>query len=429
MKELSPNDLICTVQDSFGQVSDPRRSNSSISLVDSLMSAFAMFSLKYPSMLQLEQRSYTESSNIMEVYGLGRIPSDTQMRAILDRIPSNTLTDAFSDLLHRLPDLSERYSFKMGKGNGAPCYHIVSVDGVEFFSSTSVCCPGCIEKRQSNGTTSHHHQMLCAVLVHPDKQTVLPIASEPISCRDGQEKNDCELNAAKRLLDDFPALPSAESCLFVEDALYANGPHLRKILGRGSHFICRIKPDGNPSLFRILDGYARVKTYTVKQERHTFQFHFLNNVPLNATHPDIRVNLMQVCQTDRRTGKKTTFAWASDLVIKKSNLMAFMQAGRSRWKIENETFNTLKNQGYAFGHSYGHGKEFLANTLATIMLLSFLTDQIQQEASTVFQVVLAAVGSRIRLWEQMRGALFYMKCQNYKHVLLIIAQNHRIRLE
>ncbi len=48
-----------------------------------------------------------------------------------------------------------------------------------------------------------------------------------------------------------------------------------------------------------------------------------------------------------------------------------MRGGRGRWKIENETFNTLKNQGYQLEHNYGHGQKHLATVFGLLMMLPF----------------------------------------------------------
>lgn len=80
-----------------------------------------------------------------------------------------------------------------------------------------------------------------------------------------------------------------------------------------------------------------------------------------------------------------------------------MRAGRGRWKIENETFNTLKNQGYHFTHNYGHGEQYLATVLAVLMLLAFLVDQIQQRCCQVFRQVWAGLGTKAKLWEMVRS--------------------------
>ena len=58
----------------------------------------------------------------------------------------------------------------------------------------------------------------------------------------------------------------------------------------------------------------------------------------------------------------------------KQNVAAIMRAGRASWKVENETFNTLKNQGYHFEHNFGHGEKHLATVFANLMMLAFLID-------------------------------------------------------
>jgi hypothetical protein len=64
------------------------------------------------------------------------------------------------------------------------------------------------------------------------------------------------------------------------------------------------------------------------------------------------------------------------------------RAGWTRWKIENETFNTLKNQGYNLEHNYGHGNKNLCSVFGILMMLAFLVDQIQQACCKLFQAAL-----------------------------------------
>jgi hypothetical protein len=84
-----------------------------------------------------------------------------------------------------------------------------------------------------------------------------------------------------------------------------------------------------------------------------------------------------------------------------------MRGGRARWKIENETFNTLKNQGYNFGHNFGLGEKYLAIVFAMLMMLAFLVDQTQQLRCTLFQSAWKKLGSKKALWESIRS---YFKC-------------------
>lgn len=83
-----------------------------------------------------------------------------------------------------------------------------------------------------------------------------------------------------------------------------------------------------------------------------------------------------------------------------------MRGGRCRWKIENETFNTLKNQGYQFEHNFGHGKKTLHTVFALLMMLAFLLDQVQEAACGLFQKAMIHRKTRRAFWEKMK-ALFY----------------------
>jgi len=86
-----------------------------------------------------------------------------------------------------------------------------------------------------------------------------------------------------------------------------------------------------------------------------------------------------------------------------------MRGGRARWEIENETFNTFKNQGYHFEHNYVLGGKHLAVVFAMLMMLAFLVDQTQQLCCTLFQSVWKKLGSKgdlhsFALWHQSTTA-------------------------
>ena len=84
-------------------------------------------------------------------------------------------------------------------------------------------------------------------------------------------------------------------------------------------------------------------------------FRWSNGAPLNDSHPDLEVNFLEYWER-RPNGKERHFSWVADLRIDRWNAMDLMRAGRARWRIENETFNTLKNQGYEFEHNFGHSE-------------------------------------------------------------------------
>jgi len=103
--------------------------------------------------------------------------------------------------------------------------------------------------------------------------------------------------------------------------------------------------------------------------------------------------------------KTQHFSWVIDFTITKGNAYELMRGGRARWKIENETFNTFKNQGYHFGHNYGLGKNNLSVVFVMLMMLAFLVDQTQQICCPLFQSVWDKLGSKRALWDRMRSLL------------------------
>ena len=118
---------------------------------------------------------------------------------------------------------------------------IVALAGVEHFNSDKVHCPSCLTRTHRNGVVSYHHAGLAAVLIHPAQAEVFPLDFEPILRQDGEQKNDCERNAAKRLGADLHQRYHDLDILLVEDALYANAPHVRQISSYGWKYVLNVE--------------------------------------------------------------------------------------------------------------------------------------------------------------------------------------------
>ena len=223
-KDLSADALFGSLRSRFASLPDPRSGEVEIPLDDALMSAFAMFSLKDPSLLAFDDRRRDPNDNFRTIYGINRVPSDSQMRAVLDPVDPAGLRAPFREIFRRLQrgKALKRFVYRDG-------HYLVSLDGTTYFSSAKIHCPSCLVKQHRNGNITYSHQLLGATLVHPDLKEVIPLAPEPIIQQDGQTKNDCERNATRRWLKSFrqehPLLP----VIVVEDALSANAPHLRDL--------------------------------------------------------------------------------------------------------------------------------------------------------------------------------------------------------
>jgi len=366
------------------------------------MSAFAMFSLKSPSLLAFDKER--AEGNLHTIYGIERVPCDTHMRDILDPVSPQLLRPVFKSVFRQLQRgkaLEPMVFFD-------DCY-LLALDGTGYFSSKTIHCASCLHKVHRNGSVTYHHQMLGAAIVHPDMRVVIPLMPEPIVKHDGTDKNDCERNAAKRFIAklrrDHPHL----KFIITEDSLSSNAPHIETLQDHGLHYILGVKEGDHASLFeqvQAAEHAGRVTSY----ERHdrtagiVHRFRFVNDVPLNASNTDVRVNFIEYGEID--DDKVQHFSWVTDFRVSTRTVYHLMRGGRARWKIENETFNTLQNQGYNFEHNYGHGEPHLSVVFAVLMLIEFLVDQTQQLCCALFQAVWAKLGSKRLLWERMR-ALFY----------------------
>ena len=416
----------------FENIPDHRASNVVHKLSDVFMSGLAMFSLKYASLLDFDQQPKLERENMKQVFGIKSICSDTNLRRILDKQSPEPIRQNFVD---RFSDLQEtglltEYQYKIG----GTSFLIGSSDGVQHFSSKSINCPCCLEKKHRNGDVTYHHNMLCAALVHPEKREVFIMGSEPIIQQDGVKKNDCERNAAKRLFNqmssDYKGFQSQYNFLIVEDALYANGPHLEQLQDAGFSYVINVKPKSHKTLFAQIEGKRkRNQTHIkiIREQGLTHRFEWANNVLL-SNKSNLRVNVLHYQQTDKK-GKKITFTWVTDIFLNKKRVWAVMKTGRSRWKIENETFNTLKNLGYNFEHNYGHGEDHLSTTLAYLMLLAFYIDQFVQACSIVFREIENKIRTKIRLWAMIKATFQTISCKSMEFIYRRIASLYEIKLE
>ena len=401
-KHLSADALFHLVRSGFANIPAPRCEDGDISLTDALMSAFAMFSLKAPSLLAFDKER--AEGNLHTIYGIERAPCDTYMREMLDPVSPESVRPVFTGVFRQLQrgKVLEPMMFLHG-------YYLLALDGTGYFSSKTVHCQSCLHKVHRNGSMTYSHQMLGAAIIHPDFRAVIPLMPEPIIKQDGTEKNDCERNAAKRFIAKLRQNHPHLKFIVTEDGLSSNAPHIETLHEHGCHYILGVKEGDHASLFQQVqaaEAGGRVTFY----ERHdraagvVHRFRFVNDMPLNGSRADVRVNFIEYWEIG--PDKVQHFSWVTDLRVSQRNVYHLMRGGRARWKIENETFNTLKNQGYNFEHNYGHGEQNLSVVFATIMMLAFLVDQTQQLCCALFQAVWAKLGSKRLLWERMR-ALFY----------------------
>jgi hypothetical protein len=400
---LNFDTLAAIIGKDMRRIPDHRAGNASIPLHDVLMSGFAMFSLKDPSLLAFDQRREEEPESL-RLFGVGTIPSDTQMRAVLDETAPDALRRPFRSICHQLQ------RGKVLKRMACLGDHLLlAIDGTGVYSSENIGAEYCLTKEKRNGVLEYHLQMVTGAFVSPDRKEVLPLCPEPIRCQDGSTKNDCERNATRRLLADFRREHPHLQVIVTEDGLSANAPHIRDLREHDLRFILSAKLGDHVYLFNQVDEREDVADLAVadsEQVTRTHCFRFVNKVALNkASQDELTVNFLEYWEVETKGEETITrnhFSWVTDLDLTPDTVMEVMRCGRARWRIENETFNTLKNQGYNLGHNYGLGRKHLSVVFMRLMMLAFLVDQVQQLCCPLFQAALRKVKCKRRLWERIR---------------------------
>jgi len=423
-KFLSADGLYTLIHAEFEQVSDQRAENARMPLADALMSGFAMFSLKDPSLLAFEERSRTDD-NLNSIYGIKHVTSDTQMRSILDDVEPASIRPVFRCVHRELERSQKLHEFVFLEGS-----YLASLDGTGYFSSKKIHCSSCQQKvNKKTGEVTYSHQLMGGVIIHPKRREVIPLMPEPIMKQDGETKNDCERNAAKRFLarlkQDYPKL----TYTITEDALSPNAPHIRELKKHGYHYILGVKEGDHEYLFEqvaLARQEGRMTEFEYREGDKVHRFSFVDQMPLNKSNTDILVNFLEYWEVGK--DKTQHFSWVTDFSITKQNAFPIMRGGRARWKVENETFNTLKNHGYHFEHSFGHGKKNLSVVFAMLMMLAFLVDQVQQLACELFQAVLDKKGSKRRLWEHMRALFKTLEFKSMEHLFKAILYGYKAKV-
>ena len=184
--------------------------------------------------------------NLKNIYGIEQVPCDSRMREIIDDVTPESLRPAFLSIFGQLQrgKALEPMIFMEG------CY-LLSLDGTGYFSSEKLCSDSCMVKvSKKSGKITYYMQALGACLVHPDRKEVIPLCPEMIQKQDGDTKNDCERNAAKRFLGKLRKEHPHLKFIVIEDGLSSNAPHIQDLKAHNIHFILGVKPGDHEFLFK-----------------------------------------------------------------------------------------------------------------------------------------------------------------------------------
>lgn len=394
------------------------------SMADIASSAFAVFFTQCPSFLSFQQNMEKSSgrNNARSLFHIERIPCDNHIRQMLDPIEPSHLFDFFDDLHQGFADAGLLEAMRAVKQT-----RLIALDATWYFSSQSknVCCPNCSCIKHADGNPTHFHSAITPVIVSPAHAQVVPLRPEFITPQDGQVKQDCEINAAKRWLAAHAARYSSGNDTLLGDDLYAHQPFCRQVLLHGFHFLFTCKPSSHAHLAGWVEALQpgrdrhtlklRVKGRCHRWEHH--QYRWANHVPLTDSDDALKVNWCELTVTDGGGTVLYRNAFITDWPITAENVGGLIAAGRARWKIENENNNVLKTKGYHLEHNFGHGKKHLSSLLLTMNLLAFALHTFLEVTDTSYQLVRAAVGARRKFFAHIEAVTAYWFFESWERLM------------
>jgi len=420
-KHLSFSALRKLVSDRVLKFEDIRQeSKVEYSLHDCCQSAFAMMFFQDPSLNAFQQRlqEKRQLNNLKTMFNVNAIPQSTQLRTAVDNIPSTEIELLFSDFYRPLQrgKQMELLEFMDGK-------YLIPLDGVQYFSSNNISCTCCLEKKHKNGETTYYHQVVAATIVCPGLRQIIPLAPEPIQNIDGSTKQDCEINAGKRIIKKIRSAHPKMKIIITGDGLYSKQPFIDELKQNRMSFILVAKPTDHTLLYQWFSEFHQMKEtrqltiYDQKGRRHFYEW--ANNIPLNGTKDADNVNCFEytIFKDDKVNYHNS---WVTDITITKDNIIQLVKGGRARWKIENEAFNTLKNQGYHLEHNFGHGEKYLSYNLLLFNFLAFFMHQIFELSDRLYQKCRSKFTSRKDYWNQLRYTIRILIFPSFESLLKCI---------
>ena len=421
-KLLRFQSLVASIADHVAGIVDTRHLNKvRYTLRDCYLSIAALFFVQDSSLLQFQRRFQRQfqANNLASTFGVQKIPCDSQLRDLLDRHDFAPVLATFADWIGRLQRFKWLQHFQIFDAR-----YLITLDGSQYFSSERVKCKHCLTATTA-GVTRHHHDILQAAIVHPDRRQVLPLAPEFIRNSDGRggkyHKQDCEINASYRMLErlrgDYPRM----AAIIVADSLYSKQPFIERLRAARFSFLLVAQRGDHKSLFEDVEGLRRGnlldRHHTVHRgERREYEW--VTDVPLNGSPDAPRINFVQFRIVEDSGKVNLRYAWVTDLVPTTDNIVQLVRAARARWKIENEGFNTLKNQGYHLEHNFGHGDQHLSEAFFTLNLLAFFMHQIFELVDGLYQRVRTFFSSRRAFWDEVRSAFRLFLFTSWDQVLV-----------
>ena len=392
-------EYIARLRESCASMLDKRNgANSHYSMKDIGMAAFSMFFMQHPSFLAFQRMLHENigRDNTQTLFGMEKIPSDNHIRKMLDGVPTEHFEADFFFIIDNLAS-SKAHVVRNVLGG----HTLIALDGSEYYCSKKLFCPSCSRRKRSDGSEEYFHAFLGATIVQPGDQKVFCLPPEFIQPQDGEKKQDCELKAAQRWFERTAPHCEKYNPVYLGDDLYAKHDFCSIILQQGGNFIFTCKDTSHKTLHEFRKGLTPSNHIEISgkgSQKREYHYSWLDSLPIRDGADALPVNWFDVTIINPK-GKATYHSsFITNLPIGKKNISELVSCARARWKIENETFNVLKNNGYHLEHNFGHGQQTLSALLVVLNLLAFTMHNACDAVEALWQQARAVCMARNRLF-------------------------------
>jgi hypothetical protein len=396
--------------------------NTRYTIQNAALGAFGIFFMQSPSFLEYQRQLHQcqGHDNAQPLFGVEPIPCDNQIRTLLDPIAPRYFAPVFFEVFAHLEQQRWLEPFRV-----LDQQLLVALDGTQYFSSQALHCRNCLTRQLSNGQTLYYHAAITPVIVCPDHAQVIALAPEYIMPQDGHAKQDCEQAAGKRWITQHAATLVPHHVTLLGDDLYSKAPFCALALHQGFNFILVCKPDSHPKLYaRLAFWQAQGAITRCEQRRRQGRvtevaiYRFINEVLLQGGKHALAVNWVEMTVVNAQTGAQLYYnTFITNHRLSAENVAQVAQAGRGRWKIENENNNVLKTKGYHLEHNFGHGKQYLSATLFSLNLLAFLFHTVLEWSDERYALLRQVLARRQTFFEDIRALTRYMVFESWHHLM------------
>jgi len=394
--------LLSKARDVFATFPDERTGDVKSSMADIAMSALAPFVMQSDWFLDEQRRreKMQLGANSKTLFGINAIPTNAQIREVLDLVPPSALQPCFDAVLAELQAKDGLSAFQRLDGRTP-----IALNGTEYFCSEKTKCNHGFTRKRSNGRTEHYHAMLTAAIVAPGHTMTVPLMPEFIGKQDGAENEDRERNAAGRWLATHGERLRHVRPIYLGDVAFACHPICEAVLKNGGDFLFTANPASHVALYdfiRDMPSEEMSLSRNIGGKKRIHHYRWLEAAPLLDGETALTVNWLNLTISDTEGRKTYSCDFLTSLDVNAQNVAEIADCARVRWKIENDGINVFKNNGHHLEQDFGHGKKHLATVFAAMNMLAFAMHTLCDCLEHLWIKARNTLGKRKRLFEQIR---------------------------